>query len=50
MEKAMQLPFVGNEPFEVTRDSLLAAAVEANELGLELAHSAGDVAYHALHA
>jgi glycerol dehydrogenase len=49
MEAAMMLPFVGNEPFAVTTESLITAAARAHELGLEVAQSAGDVPYRALH-
>ncbi len=49
MKTAMMLPFVANEPFAVTTESLLTAAARAHELGLEVAQSAGDVPYRALH-
>lgn len=49
MEAAMMLPFVANEPFEVSTESLIAAAARTHELGLEVARSAGDAPYRALH-
>ena len=50
METAMTLPFVGNEPFAVTADTLLAASRHAHALGRGIAQRAGDAAYRALHA
>jgi len=49
MEAAMTLPILRNEPFEVTKDSLVTAALQAHEMGLEIAQSFGDAAYHTLH-
>ena len=49
MEAAMMLPFVANEPFAVSTELLITAAARAHELGLEVAQSAGDVPYRALH-
>ena len=50
METAMRLPYVGNEPFAVTTDTLLAASQQAHALGQDLAQQAGDAPYCALHA
>jgi glycerol dehydrogenase len=50
METAMRLPYVGNEPFAVTADTLLVAVQQAHTLGQDLAQQAGDAAYCALHA
>ncbi len=49
MEAAMMLPFVGNEPFAVTTESLLTTAARTHELGLEVSQTAGDAPYRALH-
>ena len=49
MEAAMMLPFVGNEPFAVTTESLLTTAARTHELGLEVTQTAGDAPYRALH-
>jgi glycerol dehydrogenase len=50
METATRLPYVGNEPFPVTTDTLLAALQHAHALGQDIAQQAGDAAYGALHA
>jgi len=50
METAMRLPYVGNEPFAVTADLLLAASQQAHALGQGIAQQTGDTAYCALHA
>jgi glycerol dehydrogenase len=50
METAMRLPYVGNEPFPVMVDTLLAAVHHAHALGQDIAHQVGDAAYGALHA
>lgn len=50
METAMMLPFVGNEPFAVTADTLLAASLQAHALGMDVAQRSGDAAYRTLHA
>jgi glycerol dehydrogenase len=50
METAMMRPFVGNEPFAVTAETLLAASLQAHALGMDVAQRAGDAAYRALHA
>jgi len=42
-------PIMANEPFTVDSDSLIAAALEVNELGLEITESEGDAAFRALH-
>jgi len=49
MEAAMTLPILRNEPFAVTKQSLLTAASQAHEMGLEIADAEGDAAYRALH-
>ncbi len=49
MEAAMTTPIIANEPFAVTKDSLLAAASQAHEQGIGVARSDGDAAYRALH-
>ena len=49
MEAAMTTPIMANEPFAVTKNSLLAAASQVNELGIEVARSDGDAAYRTLH-
>ena len=49
MEAAMMLPFVANEPFAVSIESLITAIARAHEMGLEVAQSAGDVPYRPLH-
>lgn len=50
MEGAASFPFVANEPFEVTPESLFDALSRAHELGLEVAASKGDEPYRALRA
>ncbi len=49
MGAAMTTPIIANEPFAVTRDSLLTAASQVHELGIEVARSDGDAAYRTLH-
>ncbi|NNG17378.1 MAG: glycerol dehydrogenase [Gemmatimonadales bacterium] len=49
MASAMQFPIIHNEPFEVTAESLLAAALQAHKLGIEVSGACGDVAYKELH-
>ena len=49
MEAAVAAPIMANEPFAVDSDSLIAAALEVNELGLEITESEGDAAFRALH-
>ena len=49
MEAAMMLPFVANEPFAASTESLITAAAQAHELGLDVSQSTGDVPYRALH-
>ena len=49
MEAAVAAPIMANEPFTVDSDSLIAAALEVNELGLEITESEGDAAFRALH-
>ncbi|UCE62581.1 MAG: glycerol dehydrogenase [Nitrospirota bacterium] len=49
MEAAMTLPILRNEPFEVTKISLLTAASKAHEMGLEIEQTIGNAAYNALH-
>ena len=46
---AVELPFIQNEPFDVTPDSLLEAMLKAHKLGLGITDSFGDVAYVAVH-
>ena len=50
VEAAMLMPFVHNEPFEVTPERLRADMLQAHELGVLVAESAGDAAYRALRA
>ena len=49
MEAAMAAPIMANEPFTVTTETLVAAASQAHELGLEVTKSEGDAAFRALH-
>ncbi len=49
MEAAMTLPILRNEPFEVTKKSLLSAVFQAHEMGLEIERSFGKTAYDSLH-
>ena len=49
MAAAMQFPIIHNEPFEVTAEGLLSAALQAHELGVEVSGACGDVAYRELH-
>jgi glycerol dehydrogenase len=48
MAGAASFPFVANEPFEVTPESLFEALSQAHELGLEVTASTGDTAYQKL--
>lgn len=48
VKTALSLPFVANEPFEVTATALRDAAVRADDLGAEVARSAGEGPYRAL--
>jgi glycerol dehydrogenase len=48
MEAAMTLPFVANEPFEVSAASLARAAADAHALGVEITRQRGDEAYRSL--
>jgi glycerol dehydrogenase len=50
MEVAMLFPYVGNEPFGVTAETLLAATLQADTLGKDVAKCFGDAAYRNLHA
>ena len=50
MGAAAALGFVRNEPFAVTADGLLAAALRADALGRTVVGESGDAAYRALHA
>lgn len=50
MEGAASFPFVANEPFEVTPESLFDALSRAHQLGLEVSASTGDEPYRALRA
>jgi len=49
MEAAMTLQILRNEPFEVTKESLVTAALQAHEMGLAIEQSVGNAAYSALH-
>jgi hypothetical protein len=49
MEAAMTLRILRNEPFEITKESLLTAATQAHEMGLEIEQSVGNAAFNALH-
>lgn len=49
MAAAMTLPILRNEPFEVTKKTLLAAALQAHEMGLAIENSVGNAAYRSLH-
>jgi glycerol dehydrogenase len=46
---ATQMFFLTNEPFPVTKSSLVAATIEADRLGQEVARRGGDEAYRSLH-
>lgn len=46
---AIELPFIQNEPFDVTQDSLLEAMLKAHKLGLDITNSLGDAAYLTVH-
>lgn len=46
---AIALPFIQNEPVDVSEDSLLDAMLNADRLGLEIADSLGDAPYSSLH-
>ena len=46
---AMTLPIRRNEPFEVTKKTLLAAVLQAHEMGLEIERSIGNAEYNFLH-
>lgn len=46
---AIELPFIQNEPFDVSEDSMLDAMLKAHKLGLEITASFGDAAYLAVH-
>jgi glycerol dehydrogenase len=48
MAGAVSFPFIQNEPFEVTVDSLFEALSRAHELGVEVTKQLGDEAYRAL--
>jgi len=50
MQAALTFPFVVNEPFEVTTESLLAASRRADVLGKALCSAKGETAYRALRA
>lgn len=50
VEVALTIPIIANEPFDVTADSLRAAILEADALGLEVARTVGADAYASLHA
>jgi glycerol dehydrogenase len=46
---AVAFPFAGNMPMRVTAESVRAAILDANRLGLAVAEKAGDAAYRRLH-
>lgn len=46
---ALSLPIMVNEPFEVTKDMVISALSDADELGRRIARNVGDEAYKALH-
>jgi glycerol dehydrogenase len=46
---AVELPFIHNEPFDVTEGTLLNAMLKADGFGLGIADSVGDRSYLALH-
>lgn len=50
MAGAVSFPFIQNEPFEVTPESLFGALSRAHELGVEVTQQLGDAAYRALRA
>ncbi len=45
---AITLPFVNNEPFTVTNETLLSAISQADDLGIKVSHSIGDFAYRTI--
>jgi glycerol dehydrogenase len=45
---ALAFPFVTNEPFAVTAETLLEASLQAHHLGMEVAEAVGDSAYRDL--
>lgn len=49
MDIALQMFFIANEPFPVTSASLIAAMVEADRVGQEVARRVGDAAFRGLH-
>ncbi|MGH7891412.1 MAG: glycerol dehydrogenase [Thermodesulfobacteriota bacterium] len=46
---SVDLPFIHNEPFDVSEGKMLDAMLEADRLGLEITNSLGDAAYLAVH-
>jgi glycerol dehydrogenase len=50
MAGASQMWFLAYEPFPVTSDNMIAAAIEADQLGREVVKQVGDEAYRRLHA
>ncbi|MGH7851759.1 MAG: glycerol dehydrogenase [Thermodesulfobacteriota bacterium] len=46
---SVDLPFIHNEPFDVSEGMMLDAMLEADRLGLEITNSLGDAAYLAVH-
>lgn len=50
VDVALTVPIIANEPFAVTPHTLRTAMLEADALGLEVAHSSGAEVYASLHA
>jgi glycerol dehydrogenase len=50
MNVATLMPFLANEPFAVTPEALVAAAIEADRLGREVVRRVGDAAYRSIHS
>ena len=50
MAGAAQMWFLAYEPFPVTSESIIAAAIEADQIGKEAVRRFGDEAYRSLHA
>ena len=50
MVGAAQMWFLAYEPFPVTSESMITAAIEADQIGREAVRRVGDEAYRSLHA
>ena len=50
MASALQMWFLAYEPFPVTSESMIAAAIEADQIGREMVRRVGDEAYRSVHA